>query len=208
MKEFGGVLVGAGFGVAFVVANAHAPLGRPAALALRVAAPLALLAFLVLAALASRAVPGGGGSAAGSRTPAGRWFWIVVLAEVVVLFGGLQVLRAAHAPSQENVGWVALVVGLHFAALAVVWQAASLAVTGALVFLLGVAGVAMSESGAVRWVPFVSGVLSGIVLLGGSLLVAAGVFHEREVRSAAPSNVGAPPCPAGPGRSEFTRQNG
>jgi hypothetical protein len=168
-----GVLVGAGFGVAFVIANAHAPLGAPARLALVLAALLALLVLLVLAVLAGK------GSAGESATPMNRGYWFVVLAEAAVLLLGLQALRLVHAPTEENVGWIAFVVGLHFVALALVWRAAGLAAAGFLVFLLGTAGLAMSQSSAVRWVPFVSGVLSGIVLLGGSLLVTAGAYRQR-----------------------------
>jgi hypothetical protein len=171
--RFAGLLVGAAFGVALVIANAHDPLGPQERLGLRLGAALALSALLVLAALAGR------GSGGVNPTPMGRRYWIVVGAEVLVLLLGLQMLRLADAPRQENVAWIAFVVGLHFVALALVWRSAGLAAAGTLVFLLGTAGVAMSQSSAVRWVPFVSGVLSGIVLLGGSLLVAAAAYRQR-----------------------------
>jgi hypothetical protein len=62
-----------------------------------------------------------------------------------------------------------LVVGLHFVAFAFVWNEASIAVPGAIVFLLGAAGLALIATSADRWVPLVSGVPSGFVLLAGSL---------------------------------------
>jgi hypothetical protein len=42
----------------------------------------------------------------------GTGYWIIVAAEVMLLFGGLQVLRLLDAPSQTGVAWVAVVVGV------------------------------------------------------------------------------------------------
>lgn len=94
----------------------------------------------------------------------------MVIVELVLLIVGLQAVRVAGAPTQANVAWIALVVGLHFIAFAFVWREASIAVPGAIVFLLGVAGLALSATSANEWVPLVSGVCSGFVLLVGSLL--------------------------------------
>jgi hypothetical protein len=93
----------------------------------------------------------------------------VVIAEPALLIVGLQILRIASAPAQANVAWIALVVGLHFIAFAFVWQTASIAVPGAIVLLLGVAGLALTATSANGWVPLVSSVSSGFVLLAGSL---------------------------------------
>ena len=132
-----GLLIGGGFGLAFVLANAHSPLSAIVGLTFRL---LATACFLV------------------------------VIAEVVLLVVGLQVLRITGAPSEANVAWIALVVGLHFIAFAFVWREASIAVPGAIVLLLGVAGLALSATSANKWVPLLSGVCSGFVLLVGSLL--------------------------------------
>ena len=59
--------------------------------------------------------------------------------------------------------------GLHFVGFAVVWKEASIAVPGAVVLLLGAAGLALAATSARAWVPLVSGVSSGFVLLAGCL---------------------------------------
>jgi len=171
---FVGLLIGGSFGLAFVLANAHSPLSATVGLTLRL---LAAACFLVLIASVLRATrlrperpeaPEGSPVPSGSRY--GRGFWWVVIAEVALLIVGLQVLRIAGAPSEANVAWIALVVGLHFIAFAFVWQEASIAVPGAIVSLLGVAGLTLSATAANEWVPLVSGVCSGFVLLIGSLV--------------------------------------
>jgi hypothetical protein len=47
----------------------------------------------------------------------------------------------------------------------VIWRERSIAVPGAIAFLLGAIGLAMCDTAAIHWVPSVSGVLSGLVLL-------------------------------------------
>jgi hypothetical protein len=64
-------------------------------------------------------------------------------------------------------------------AFAFVWNEASIAVPGAIVFLLGAAGLALSATSANSWVPIVSGVSSGFVLLAGGL---GGVGYEVRSR--------------------------
>jgi hypothetical protein len=86
----------------------------------------------------------------------------------VLLVAGLEVLRLASAPTQANVAWIALVVGLHFVGFAFVWKDSSIAVSGTVLFLLGVAGLALTATAAREWVPLVSGVCSGFSLLAGS----------------------------------------
>ncbi|GAA3116798.1 hypothetical protein GCM10020001_040630 [Nonomuraea salmonea] len=58
---------------------------------------------------------------------------------------------------------------MHFVALAPVWKDWTIAVPGALLALLGVAGFALAGTSALAWVPIVSGVASGVVLLAASL---------------------------------------
>src|SRR5689334_9215246 len=167
-QRFPGVVAGAAFGLFFVLANAHAPLGREAALALRLAALDALATLILLGIRASRS------QGAASPAPAVRWFghssWEVVAGEVAFVILALQALRAFGAPGAANVALIALAVGLHFVVLGVVREQASIALAGASVFLLGVAGAVVTATGASDWVPLVSGVLPGLVLLAGSLL--------------------------------------
>ncbi|RSN46508.1 MULTISPECIES: hypothetical protein [Actinomadura] len=165
-----GLFVGSSFGTAFVLANAGAPVPGPLGIALRVAAVLCLIAVVVTGFRTDRRR-----EAPADPPPAwfGPKFGLVVLAEFALIFGGIAVLRALDAPDQCNVAWIALIVGLHFVVLAPIWKRTAIAVPGALLTALGVAGMVMAALSHVDWIPFVSGVLSGAVLLGGSLYGAA-----------------------------------
>ncbi|MFI6298591.1 hypothetical protein ACIBEJ_43850 [Nonomuraea sp. NPDC050790] len=165
-----GLLVGAVFGAVFVVVNAQEPLGGAVAAVLRV---LACLAAAGVGAMWFMAVKRARTTNTARTAPRGGMFGkgylVVVAAEVVLLFGGLRVLTAWEVPVQANVAWVAFVVGVHFVALAPVWKDWTIAVPGAVLTGLGVAGLVMAGTAGLAWVPFVSGVLSGVVLLAGSL---------------------------------------
>lgn len=163
-----GLLVGAGFGLAFVLANAGSPLTITVGLALRL---LAGGLFAVVLASTFRATRLQAEQVDTEPTKAwyGRRFWWIVIGEVVLLIVGLQVLRITNAPTQANVAWIALVVGLHFIGFALVWKEPSIAVPGAFVMLLGVAGLTVAATSAKEWVPLLSGVASGFVLLAGCL---------------------------------------
>ncbi|MER6578767.1 hypothetical protein [Nonomuraea sp. NPDC001023] len=198
MQRMTGLLVGAVFGAVFVVVNAGGPLDGVTAGVLRAVACLAAAAVLAMwfgaarAERTARAEPAeparrlesaeparrlesaGPRAGAGRRRPGGRGMFgggyvAVVVAEVVLLFGGLRVLAALGRPEEGNVAWVAFVVGVHFVALAPVWRDWSIAVPGAALTLLGAGGLVLAATPAVAWVPVVSGVLSGVVLLAGSL---------------------------------------
>ncbi|MBB5965669.1 hypothetical protein [Planomonospora venezuelensis] len=175
-----GMLIGAVFGTVFVVVNANSPLDATAGAILRGAAVLGLAGVVVMWFLAVRRIKTGAVRAAGPDTTgpgaAGRFFGLryafIVAAEAVLLFGGIAVLRVWERPEQTNVAWIAFVVGVHFVALAPVWGQRSILVVGVVLALLGTAGLIMAATSAVAWVPFVSGVLSGAVLLAGSLTFA------------------------------------
>ncbi|MEU7988261.1 hypothetical protein AB0B56_25630 [Streptosporangium canum] len=160
-----GLLVGAIFGAVFVVVNAQSPLNTVTVNLLRVLACLGAASVIAMwFATARKERP-----TAGPRPSMfGRGYLIIVAAEAVLLFGGIRVLAAWERPEQTNVAWVAFVVGVHFIALAPVWKDWSIAVPGVVLTLLGVAGLVLASTAAVAWVPFVSGVLSGIVLLTGT----------------------------------------
>ncbi|MFI9552616.1 hypothetical protein [Nonomuraea endophytica] len=177
MQRMSGLLVGAVFGAVFVVVNAQEPLGGPVAAVLRVLACLAaasVVAMWFVAVRRERPVRERGGP-----NMFGKGYLVVVAAEAVLLFGGLRVLAALGVPAQANVAWVAFVVGVHFVALAPVWKDWAIAVPGAVLTALGVAGLVMAATAGLAWVPFVSGVLSGAVLLAGSV-----TFGWRAIRSA------------------------
>lgn len=178
VKRFIGVYIGAGFGLAFVLANAGPPLDPSLALVLRALAVAALVGIVALSlALGRRRAPDGG--APGGDTPAfrfGPFYGAVVAAEVVLIFGGIQVLRLLGLPDEANVCWIALVVGLHFFPLAWYWRTREILVVALYLSVLGAAGLVMVVTGHPAWAPFVSGVLSGAGMLGGLLVSLAVPF--------------------------------
>lgn len=183
MQRMTGLLVGAVFGAVFVVVNAQSPLNTVTVNVLKVAACLAAASVIAMwfATARGERQP----TAAGSRRGMfGRGYLIVVAAEVILLFGGLRLLAAWERPEQTNVAWVAFVVGVHFVALAPVWKDWGIAVPGAALTLLGVAGLVLASTSAVAWVPLVSGVLSGVILLAGSV-----TFGWRGMTAAASGSV-------------------
>lgn len=193
-----GAFIGAVFGTVFVLVNASAPIAQGVGIGLRVLAVVVLGGIVLLGVLVSRmsdagdvlaegatpgreadalvgegARPSAGADGGEGRPSAGGMFgsgyrW-VVLGEAIALFGGFPVLRQLGAPTQANVAWIAVVVGVHFLVLARVWRQPTVLFPGVGLTLLGVAGFALVAGAAERWVPTVSGVGSGFVLLAGTL---------------------------------------
>ncbi|MDT0326811.1 hypothetical protein [Nocardiopsis lambiniae] len=179
MRQFTGFFIGGGFGTAFVLANAGPPLPSAAGLILRLLAVGALVAVIASAVILSRRggddpVPG---TEAAPRFRFGPFYGIVVLLEVVLLLGGIQVLRALGAPMEANVAWIALVVGLHFLPLAWYWRMGQILGVAVYLSTLGAAGLVMAAAGFAEWVPFVSGVLSGVGMLAGILVGMVGMLR-------------------------------
>ncbi|MFG1942660.1 hypothetical protein [Nonomuraea sp. NPDC048826] len=183
-------MVGAVFGMVFVAVNAGAPLPPAAGTALRVLAGLALAGVIALWFLTGRRTRGGateaGGTEGGTEGGTGggtgggmfnRRYVVIVALEAVALFGGVRLLSALGWPEQAGVAWVALVVGVHFVALWPVWREVSILIPGAGLTVLGLVGLALVWTQAVAWVPIVSGVLSGLLLLGGSVFYAQRTFR-------------------------------
>ncbi|MFC9295414.1 hypothetical protein ACFTWH_28370 [Streptomyces sp. NPDC057011] len=155
-------LIGAIFGLVFVQANAGA-LPPAAGMPLRV---LAIAVFLWLCNALRRArVPEG--AAAGAPRTFGRGYRYVVAAEVVLLAAGLFVIaRLLHTP-QAAVGWIALVVGLHFFGLAAVWRMASVRLLAAAMSACGAAGLVLAALGSSPAViAVVAGIVPGALLFG------------------------------------------
>ncbi|OXM69450.1 hypothetical protein [Amycolatopsis vastitatis] len=162
-QQFLGALIGAAFGTVFVIVNSGDPLPAAAGWVLRALAVLALAAVVVLG------VRAGGRPTLEDRPMFGPSYRVVVAGELVLLVAGFFALSLLHAPVQANVAWIATVVGLHFVALASAWKTRSILVVGVVLTVLGGTGLALLGGPALPWVPFVSGVLSGVTLLGGSL---------------------------------------
>ncbi|WP_214409015.1 hypothetical protein [Sphaerisporangium fuscum] len=167
MQRMTGLLVGAVFGAVFVLLNARSPLDPAMIMLLKAAACLAAASVLAMWFLSVRRER----SAEGPRPSMyGRGYLVVVAAEVILLFGGLRVLAALGRPEEGNVAWVAAVVGAHFVVLAPIWKDRGIAVPGVILTLLGITGLVLASTAAAGWVPFLSGVLSGVVLLTGSVV--------------------------------------
>jgi len=162
-QQFLGALIGAAFGTVFVLVNSGDPLPAVAGWILRGLAVVALGAVVVVGFRA------GGRPTLDDRPMFGPSYRVIVIGEVVLLIAGFFVLSLLDAPVQANVAWIATIVGLHFVALASAWKTRSILVIGVVLTVLGVVGLALLGSAALPWVPFVSGTLSGVTLLGGSL---------------------------------------
>ena len=160
-----GSVIGASFGLIFVLVNTGS-LPAVVAVLFRVLAVLAFIAVLIAVVVAGRRP-----TPAGVDRPAAGGFtlgyWLVVLAEVGAIAAGLAVLNGPlHAP-QAAVAWIALVVGSHFIALAVVWKLLFFHGLGAALMLCGVAGLVLAAAGsAVSPIDLVGGVVPGAILLG------------------------------------------
>lgn len=158
-----GSLIGATFGLTYVIVNAG-PLSTGWTLTLRVLAAVAFVA--VLLAVFGSAAPS---PDRGRQEPRvfGRGYWLVVAAELVALFLGTRVLSGPLNAPQAGVAWVSLVVGVHFFALAVVFGERFFHWLGGVITACGVVGLVLAATGAEEpTIALVSGVLPGGILLG------------------------------------------
>ena len=132
-----------------------------------------VLAFAGIAVFAVRGLTrkrsGGGrlgesGKRGRQEPPLGRAYWIIVLIEAVLLFAGTRLL--AHLGHPElGVAWVAVVVGTHFYALGWVFGLDRFHVLATVVTLCGIGGFIAFFAAAPAFIPVISGVISGFVLL-------------------------------------------
>jgi hypothetical protein len=160
-------VIGASFGLVFVILNSS-PLGS--VLRAGVCA-LAGAAFAVVVAAFARTV------AAERRSENrhavvgfDRRYWLIVAVEVVALFGGLAVL--ARVEPAAALGWIALVVGVHFVPLSRLWAPGrrQILAIGVAMTALGVVGLVLAfTTHREALVALVSGLGSGAVLLGSTL---------------------------------------
>ncbi|MGO3022225.1 MAG: hypothetical protein ACTIIH_03155 [Brevibacterium sp.] len=158
-----GALIGAGFGLLFLVLNTvqFSTLGRTLVITVGV------VVFAVRGLLRKR----GGGDRLGASGDSGRrertsWraYWIIVLIEAVLLFAGTRLL-ASLGHSELGVAWVAVVVGTHFFALGWVFELDRFHVLATAVTLCGIGGFIAFFAAAPAFIPVISGVISGFVLL-------------------------------------------
>ena len=164
-----GSLIGGVFGLIYVLVNAG-PLPMAASLTLRIVGGAALAAVLVaLYRGGQRDVRESGTDVTGSSSGNegfGPAYWLVVAAEIVALAAGLAVLNGPLDAPQAAVGWVSFVVGVHFFALAVVFDLPLFHRIGAAITACGVAGLTLSATGSSDApIAVVSGILPGAILL-------------------------------------------
>ncbi|MGK4583875.1 hypothetical protein [Kitasatospora sp. HPMI-4] len=155
-----GPLIGGIFGLVFIQANAGA-LPQAVGVPLRVLGAAAFLGLFV--ALRRARAPR---TADTPQRTFGRGYWLVVAAEVIALAAGLVVINSVlHAP-HAVVGWIALVVGVHFFGLAAVWRMPSLRRLAAALSACGAVGLALAASGfSPAVIAAVSGIAPGVLLL-------------------------------------------
>jgi hypothetical protein len=157
-------LIGAAFGLVFVLANTSS-LATAVAVLLRV---LGVVAFLAVVIAVRRPGPTTGTRAGGGGF--GRRYWLVVAAEVLAIWFGLALLNGRLHTPHAAVAWVSSVVGAHFIALAFVWRNPLLHWLGAALLGCGVVGLVLAGRGTDAGViDLVGGVLPGAVLLGFGL---------------------------------------
>ena len=177
-----GALVGGLFGCVFLLVNARTPLGPAAADAFRalgVAGLLALIAGRQRVARRTRpTAPADGDRAIGLF---GRRWRMIVAAEIAALAAGFAVIAAIGAPSETYLPWTVVVVGAHFVAFDLfgVWEGTIIR-AGAALMLLGIAGLVLAAASETDWIPLISGVLPGVVILGGSLAAMRGAARVHD----------------------------
>lgn len=163
-SEKWGSTIGAAFGLAFLLVNTGS-LPTEIGLPLRVLGVVAFIAVLVAVRRAAPAPPAD--PARGGFT---RVYWLVVAAEVVAIVVGLALLNGPLDLPHAAVAWIALVVGVHFFALAVCWKLAFFHWLGAAIALCGAVGLVLAATAAaVSLIDVAGGVVPGGLLLGFGL---------------------------------------
>lgn len=172
-----GVLIGATFGLVFVLVNSGS-LPSGVSLFLRAAAMLALVGLAGF--LFVRLAPAGGGVSPSGGVGFSRGYWWVVIAEVVAIWAGIMVIGRVFDAPHANVAWISLVVGVHFFGLAIVWKLPVFHWLGAALAACGVVGLTLAALGAsTAAIDVVGGIVPGFLLLGfawmGSVAQARGM---------------------------------
>lgn len=178
-----GSLIGGAFGLVFLIVNSgqFSTVGRICVLVVGIAV-FAVIAFFALRSLGR--MKGGRGPVADSQpntdgdsppdasgtpvgrstNPFGRSYWIVVMVEALALFGGARLLTGLGHP-ELGVAWVAFVVGTHFYALGYIFTLARFHILATVVAACGVAGFIAFFASIPDFIPVLSGIIPGFVLL-------------------------------------------
>ena len=159
-----GSLIGSIAGLVFIVANAG-QLGQPTALVVRAVGVVAFLVVLWLAVLRRSARASASGR---PERRAMRVYWTCVLAEVIAIPVGVQVVSRGFGRADLGAVWVVFVVGVHFLPFASAFRAPLFRWLGRTMIVLAVLGggvAVLADAAAAPW----TAVLAGVVLLGFSL---------------------------------------
>jgi hypothetical protein len=141
LQENLGSLIGAAFGLVFVLVNTSTAATAIAVL-LRV---LGVVAFPVVLVAVCRPGPATGTRAGGGGFS--RRFWLVVAAEVLAIWIGLVLLNGPLHTPHAAVAWVSSVVGAHFIAMALVCRNPLFHWLGAALLGCGVVGLVLAGRG-------------------------------------------------------------
>ncbi|MFC7528536.1 hypothetical protein [Actinoplanes sp. GCM10030250] len=172
-----GSLIAISFGTVFVMVNSGG-LAEPWPVIVRVVAGLVAVGLVVALFRTPAEVRGAVPARGGFKD---RRYWLVVLVEVVALFGGLALINQVLGWPEASVAWVTLVVGVHFFGLAWAWGMPMYHWLGAVMTALGVSGfVVFALGGSEATVGLVAGVGSGFALYGA---VVAALLDVRRARS-------------------------
>ena len=173
-----GHLIGGAFGLAFILFNGT---WLPGAWQM-VLSIVGILVFVCVVAAFVITRRRQGAAAKSAVRFAGR-YWLIVGIETILLFGGLAVVRVVEPAAV--LGWIALVVGVHFLPLAGLWREgrSELLAIGTVMAVLGLIGLVLAfASRDGELVAFIAGVGSGVVLLGSSLLAALRTLSGDRIR--------------------------
>ena len=174
-----GHVVGGLFGLVFVIANTG-PLDQAVRTVAIVVACLAF-AFVVIAFILS--IRAGARPSADQGERLEKRYLLIVAVETVALFGGLAILRPIEPA--VTLGWIALVVGLHFFPFVSLWPRGrtQFYVLGTTLAVLGVIGLILAfTTHEGELVALVSGLGSGIALL--ALGVVSGMLSVQSTVAA------------------------
>src|SRR5699024_5541188 len=108
--------------------------------------------------------PAGRGERDRGRRPFGRACWLIVAIEGTALFGRARLLSRPPHPDL-GVAWVAGVVGAHFYARGRVFGRDRFHALATVVTLCGIGGFIAFFAAAPAFIPVISGIISGFVLL-------------------------------------------
>ncbi|WP_354644392.1 hypothetical protein [Kitasatospora camelliae] len=163
-KDRAGRLIGGVFGTVFIQINAGV-LPKAVGVPLRLLAAAAMVGLIIGRRGAAASGPEDTGRA--PTTTFGRRYWTVVAAEVAALVAGLWLINPVLHTPRATVGWIALVVGVHFFGLATAWSLPPLRTLGATMAVCGLAGLALAVAGVSAIVTAaVGGIVPGVLLLG------------------------------------------